>query len=94
MMHNSSRLPIASLLETLLIVLFFIVSQSFAVFYLDRADDIVFLPGGWWFDNCFQSNLNGVWRGTAGDVGMGWYYWQYASHPRFEGSEMAVTRDP
>jgi len=30
--------------------------------------------GGWWYKNCYDSNLNGVYKG--GDDGVEWYHWK------------------
>jgi len=32
-----------------------------------------YYTGGWWFDACLQTNLNGIWGGTSSFKGVNWF---------------------
>lgn len=32
--------------------------------------------GGWWYNDCHRSNLNGEYGNTGGSKGINWYHWK------------------
>ena len=46
--------------------------------------------GGWWYNSCHQSNLNGLYlNGKTDSSGMSWYHWKN-SHYSVKRSEMKI----
>ena len=46
--------------------------------------------GGWWYNNCHTSNLNGLYlNGKTSVEGMTWYFWKNA-HYSVKRSEMKI----
>ncbi|XP_077973081.1 microfibril-associated glycoprotein 4-like [Styela clava] len=48
--------------------------------------------GAWWYNNCHNSNLNGVYNGSSSEAkGVSWYYW-HSSHVSLKRAEMKIRR--
>ena len=47
--------------------------------------------GGWWFNDCHKSNLNGLYRSSPhiSDDSVNWYYWK-KSYYSFKNAEMKI----
>jgi len=45
--------------------------------HFGRSCSMLYGNAGWWFKDCYTSNLNGIHNGTAANRdGRTWYFWQ------------------